>query len=312
MRDEEDKNHLTMSRMLRPVTDPLKTLVKTKLYCNDVNEKYVDQTNENKDKNDCIQNLSTSTKYEDIDDTQNSFVEDSTIVHDHEESSDDNSCFKSPFKIEKCLERSLDKEDIDDIYGEINVPFGIRSENNTLFMGNSEVKLTVLDNPKAKDKTHLINIKDKQYQLTPGLKELLLRKNPDLRLVLDQDRLVYRDMLCHTNVHKRHYSPNEQIKGDKSIKYREIIKPLFLELPNIVIDDNDAMLKQGSSLPILKKYKRDTDLVYWDNPNELIDRLKILVASRDAGNTNHDNEIISIIEVLKEAGIIKEIKTTNS
>ncbi|CAG9137606.1 unnamed protein product, partial [Plutella xylostella] len=53
----------------------------------------------------------------------------------------------------------------------------------------------------------------------------------------------------------------------------------------------------------------DEDLlnnVYWDDPNELIERLQLLIASKDAGNTNHDNEILSIIEELKEAGIIKE------
>lgn len=58
-------------------------------------------------------------------------------------------------------------------------------------------------------------------------------------------------------------------------------------------------------IPKLKKYNPNTDLIYWDDPNELIDRLKILVASREAGNSNHDNEILAIIEELREAGIIK-------
>ncbi|XP_066600146.1 putative leucine-rich repeat-containing protein DDB_G0290503 [Prorops nasuta] len=41
------------------------------------------------------------------------------------------------------------------------------------------------------------------------------------------------------------------------------------------------------------------DYVYWDNPNELVDRLKLLITSKNAGHTNHDNEIISIIEELQ-------------
>lgn len=44
---------------------------------------------------------------------------------------------------------------------------------------------------------------------------------------------------------------------------------------------------------------------YWDNPNELVDRLRLLVSSKSAGHTSHNNAIISIIEELQEANIIK-------
>jgi len=44
--------------------------------------------------------------------------------------------------------------------------------------------------------------------------------------------------------------------------------------------------------------------VYWDDPNKLVDRLKLLVASKQAGHTGHKNEIVSIIEELREAKII--------
>lgn len=43
---------------------------------------------------------------------------------------------------------------------------------------------------------------------------------------------------------------------------------------------------------------------YWDNPNELCDRLRLLVSSQSAGNTNHNQEINSILEELGEQGII--------
>lgn len=44
---------------------------------------------------------------------------------------------------------------------------------------------------------------------------------------------------------------------------------------------------------------------YYDNPNELCDRLRLLLSSKGAGNTNHDQEINSIIEELRERHIIK-------
>lgn len=43
---------------------------------------------------------------------------------------------------------------------------------------------------------------------------------------------------------------------------------------------------------------------YYDDPNELCDRLKLLVASKGAGNTNHSQEINSIVEELRERGIV--------
>lgn len=46
------------------------------------------------------------------------------------------------------------------------------------------------------------------------------------------------------------------------------------------------------------------DYVNWDNPNEIVNRLRLLMASQAAGNTSHANEIISIMEELREAEII--------
>lgn len=47
------------------------------------------------------------------------------------------------------------------------------------------------------------------------------------------------------------------------------------------------------------------DYIYFDDPNELINRLRLLIASQMAGNNGHNNEMISIIEELGEAKIIK-------
>lgn len=43
---------------------------------------------------------------------------------------------------------------------------------------------------------------------------------------------------------------------------------------------------------------------YYDDPNELVERLMLLVSSKSAGNTNHDQEINSIVEELRERNII--------
>lgn len=44
---------------------------------------------------------------------------------------------------------------------------------------------------------------------------------------------------------------------------------------------------------------------YFDDANELCERLKLLISSRMAGNTNHMHEIASIIEELRELDLIE-------
>lgn len=51
-------------------------------------------------------------------------------------------------------------------------------------------------------------------------------------------------------------------------------------------------------------YKPNTSYEFYDNPNELCDRLRLLIASRVAGNSNHSQEINSIIGELRESGYI--------
>ena len=68
-----------------------------------------------------------------------------------------------------------------------------------------------------------------------------------------------------------------------------------------------AGTRQGRGLPIdesMTVTDNAIDYVYWDDPNELVDRLGLIVASRAAGHTGHDNEIASIVEELREDGHI--------
>lgn len=51
-------------------------------------------------------------------------------------------------------------------------------------------------------------------------------------------------------------------------------------------------------------YSENIVYEYWDDLNELCERLQLLMASKSAGNTNHDQEINSIIEKFKERNII--------
>ena len=54
----------------------------------------------------------------------------------------------------------------------------------------------------------------------------------------------------------------------------------------------------------MQHFLKDQSFIYWDDPNELVERLQMLLSSKNAGNNNHNNEMNSIIEELKEANII--------
>jgi hypothetical protein len=44
--------------------------------------------------------------------------------------------------------------------------------------------------------------------------------------------------------------------------------------------------------------------VYYDDPNELVTRFNLITSSQIVGNTSVNNEIISILEELRERNII--------
>lgn len=142
----------------------------------------------------------------------------------------------------------------------------------------------------------VIIINKKPYTATEGLLELLFMKKPTSYTKNDLNN--YYSILNNTNVHRRDYDATQQISGSRTYKYKNIIKKLI-----------DESKKKQKSTPhkgkgIMRIPKTNIDYLYWDDPNELVDRLRILIASQQAGNNSHNNEIISIIEELREAEII--------
>lgn len=133
-----------------------------------------------------------------------------------------------------------------------------------------------------------LNINGKMYPATPGLLQLLFLKKPENQT--SDDLKLYLNILEESNVYRRNFDPNQQIKGNNSHKYKQIIKPLIQNK------------RSGNGLMNLPK--DNIDYIYWDDPNEVVDRLRLLISSQQAGHNNHNNEILSILEELREANII--------
>jgi len=154
--------------------------------------------------------------------------------------------------------------------------YGIRRDDNKFYIGNKEIVIANDD----------ITIEDKDYKGTKGLWELLTLKEP--KDFSDEDLQVYKEILEKTNGHLKGYKDNASIASNKYYKYTNIIKPLFKI--------------SGSGLREVTGNK--IDYVYWDDVNELVNRLRLLWLSQEAGNTGVNNEISAILEELRECGII--------
>ena len=91
-----------------------------------------------------------------------------------------------------------------------------------------------------------------------------------------------------TSAHKQGHHPEGRIASSHGIKYRTIISKLF----------------QASGSGLLPVTNNKIDYIRWDDPNELVERLALLIASERAGNEGHKPEIASIEEELREANFI--------
>jgi hypothetical protein len=69
---------------------------------------------------------------------------------------------------------------------------------------------------------------------------------------------------------------------------------------------NDRIQKKLCS-GLYKQIIPKTQMVYYDDLNELVTRLNLLTYSQNAGNTGVNNEIISILEELRENNIILKL-----
>lgn len=175
--------------------------------------------------------------------------------------------------------------------------YGLRPTTTALILGRDNVQV-------KKDGTkRVFSVKGKSFDATPGLTDLLLNSDP--KNYSQSDLADYKKMLELTSAHKTNFLPEGQIhRNERSSKYQNLIKYLFPTEEETEKVGSGAMKKLQTVYKTVNKNGK-FNYTYWDDPNELIDRLRLLVSSQQAGHTGHNNEIISIIEELREAKVIK-------
>ena len=133
-----------------------------------------------------------------------------------------------------------------------------------------------------------------------------------MRLYTEQDKQKYKSLLLATNAHRRGHNALLPVLGNKGYKYKNIIAPLLslnskrgggiTSSSSIVLPE--CSTRRNVTPQAMTVTNNKIDYMHWDDPNELVDRLRLLDASQQAGNNAHDNEFFSIIEELREAGLI--------
>jgi hypothetical protein len=198
----------------------------------------------------------------------------------------------------------------------IDKVFGIRVDNNGMHIGNTTITVTP-------DNNILLDSDQSMYKGTPGLWELLTSEKP--KDYDDIDLNNYEQIMLRSYSYKRNNDPHSNYnKSSKGQKYRKIIKPMLakyhipktflppmIEKPADEADDEEEeedffdaatdAKKEGSGL---RKFNTNqpVEYVYWNNVDELIERLCHLWGEVQSGNSNPLllNEIVNIIQEFKE------------
>lgn len=301
MQESNADNNIIIDTMFKPITEPLNRIASDSSWKS--REKNIETTDK------IFTNYSEEKEHSSIDPEEEYAIDDSDeaklnkTILDYSSASDGNNSETIDSDNDKSISfRTVESDSASPRPGSLSwsltsevfkdVPFGVRLERGKHMMGTARVIIS----------DHSVTIAGQKYLKTPGLSELLFNKTPNFKLLRESDLENYKRILLTTNAHRRDFDPRKPIKSNKGIKYLNIIRPMFKNVKSCTTSTES--LAQGFGLPSLKRMKKNTDYVYWDDPNELVDRLKLLIASRDAGNTGLNGEILSIVEELRENGII--------
>ena len=163
------------------------------------------------------------------------------------------------------LKRFLTKEGVDKTYG-------IYDKDGKFYIGTKEVEI----------KGDNIIIENKSYQGSPGLWELIVAKNPNVGLYTPVDYENYKRILIQTDAMRSEKKMNSP-KSNKGTKWKNVVKLIW----------EGQKKPKGKGLTVIPS-----------DPNALLERLDLLLASQAAGHTGVGNELTSICDELKRQGVI--------
>ena len=130
-----------------------------------------------------------------------------------------------------------------------------------------------------------IIVDGEKFRGTPGLWELIMEERP--RNFTRGDIDEYKDLLKKTNALHHDFNPkNPNPRSSSGKKWNTILGPIWHEMGGY----------DGKGIVIMPS-----------DPNALLERLDLLLASQEAGHTGVGNELVSICDELKRQGVLDTV-----
>jgi hypothetical protein len=185
--------------------------------------------------------------------------------------------------------------------------YGARIDENGLMIGDSKIDVDEDDN---------VLIGDTKYKGTKGLFELIFKNKPSK--YTKKDLNLFKTILENTNAHRKGYSKDSPVHRNRSVKYESIISILFpsqqakaqikrraLSSAEInILHKKRKTTEPTSSGKGLMKNLYKTNIIYYNDINKLVDRMRLLHEAMEAGHTGLDNEWVALIDELRTRGVI--------
>ena len=174
------------------------------------------------------------------------------------------------------IEKYIDPEKVDNT-------FGIYVDGGTWKIGNENVVVDGND----------LFIGEEKYEGTRGLWELIVMKEPSEQNYNDGDLATYSKIMVNTNAIRRDNDPtNPRPKSSKSWKWTNVVKDIW--------SNRKTYEGQGTKTIVIPS-----------DSNALLERLDLLMASKEAGNTGTRNELVSICDELLRQRVISKNEYKN-
>ena len=151
--------------------------------------------------------------------------------------------------------------------------FGIYAKDKKIYIGNKLIDI----------KDNNIVVEGEEYQGTPGFWELIMLEKP--KEYNESDFNNYARLMLKTNAIHRNDDPNNSYpKSNRGDKWNFLLRDVWYNKEKYT----------GSGVVVIIP----------SDPNALLERLDLLLASQDAGHTGVSNELVSICDELKRQEII--------
>ena len=184
-----------------------------------------------------------------------------------------------------------------------DVTFGIRKEKGHHYIGNQHVII--------EDNDIIISKDGDRFRGTNGLWELITSRDP---VDVDKDdKDEYERLMIKTNaLHREYNALNPRPRGSMGKKWKNILGPIWYKKQGFSEEDAFRMTKDknyrkrliNKMKKIKHKYEGEGVVVIPSDPNALLERLDLLLASQEAGHTGVRNELVSICDELKRQGVL--------